>query len=83
MASPKTKSVIAKAKRIYSGGLRGLLEADHLGRFVAIEPESGDYFLADTIDAAVGAAQAKHPSKLSYVMKVGHPAALHVGGFSV
>lgn len=34
----------------------------HPGRFVAIEPESGEYFLADTLDAAVQAARARYPA---------------------
>ena len=80
MVSADTRSVIDRAKRIYAERLQATLEADHRGRFVAIEPESGDYFLADTFDAAVAAARAAHPSRLPHVMRVGHAAALHIGG---
>jgi hypothetical protein len=80
MVSTQTCSVIERAKRIYEDRLRAPLEADHLGRFVAVEPESGEYFLADTFDAAVAAARAAHPTRLPHVMRVGHPAALHIGG---
>jgi hypothetical protein len=45
MVSPDTKSVIERAKRIYAEQLRAELEPRHLNRFVAIEPESGDYYL--------------------------------------
>ena len=37
--------------------LQAALEAHHRGRFVAIEPESGEHFLADTLDEAVRAAR--------------------------
>ena len=57
-----------------------VLEALHPGRYVAVEPESGDYFLADTLDAAADAAQAAHPDRRSHVLRVGHAAALHLGG---
>ena len=59
------------------------MEAGHPGRFVAVEPESGEYFLADTLDAAVAAARAAHPARLPHVLRVGHPAALHIGGARV
>lgn len=80
MVSAHTKSVIERAKRIYDERLRAVLEASHPDRFVAVEPESGDHFLADTFDAAVEAARAAHPSRMPHVMRVGHAAALHIEG---
>jgi len=80
MISAETRSVIDRAKRIYAEQLRAVLEANHAGRFVAIEPESGDHFVADTLDAAADAAQAAHPTRRSHVIRVGHVAALHIGG---
>ena len=80
MVSDQTQSVAERAKRIYDERLRAALEAGHPGRFVAIEADSGEYFLADTLDAAVRAARARHPARLSHVVRVGHPAALHLGG---
>jgi hypothetical protein len=80
MISADTRSVIDRAKQIYAERLQAALEADHRGRFVAIEPESGEYFLADTLDGAVRAARARHPARLSHTVQVGHPAALHLGG---
>lgn len=83
MASTQTQSVAERAKRIYDERLRIALEAEHPGRFVAIEPESGDHFLDDTLDGAVRAARARHPARLSHVVRVGHPAALYIGGVEV
>jgi len=80
MISPDTRSVIDQAKRLYANQLQVALEADHQGRFVAIEPMSGDYFLADTLDGAVQAARTRHPARLSHTIRVGHTAALHLGG---
>lgn len=80
MLSADTKAVIDRAKRIYAEQLRGVLESQHLNRFVAIELESGEYFLGDTFDLAVKAAMAKHPSRLSHTIRIGHHAALHIGG---
>jgi hypothetical protein len=80
MVSSDTKAIIERAKQIYAGQLRAVLEPQHLNRFVAIEPESGEYFLGDTFDEAVKLARAKHSSRLSHTIRIGHRAALHIGG---
>ena len=82
MVSEETKSVISRAKEIYERRLRSRLEADHMGQFVAIEPDSGDFFLGDTFDEAVKLARSKYPSKLSHTIRVGHAAAFHLGEMS-
>ena len=42
MVSAETKSVIDRAKQIYARQLQSDLESQHMDRFVAIEPESGE-----------------------------------------
>ncbi len=79
MASAETKTVIARAKQIYVSQLQADLEARHQDRFVAIEPESGEYFLGDTFDEAVKAARTKYPSRLSHTIRIGHRGAFHLG----
>ena len=79
MVSPETRSVIDRAKHIYATQLQRDLETEHLNRFVAIEPESGEYFLADTFDEAVKSARTKYPSRLSHTIRIGHSAAFHIG----
>jgi hypothetical protein len=80
MVSDETQSVMERAKRLYAGQLQADLESRHMGRFVAIEPESGEYFLGDTFDEAVRAARTKYPSRLSHTIRIGHRAAFHIGG---
>ncbi len=83
MVSAHTRSVIARSKKLYSERLQTELEATHRDRYVAIEPDSGDYFLADTMDGAVRAACVKHPGCITHIIRVGHPAAVHTGEMSV
>jgi hypothetical protein len=80
MVSPETKSVIDRAKRLYADRFQTELESRHIDRYVAIEPESGEYFLGDTFDEAVKRARAKYPSRLSHTIRIGHRAAFHIGG---
>jgi len=78
MVSAETKSVIERAKQIYVSQLQADLESQHIDRFVAIEPDSGDYFLGDTFDEAVKSARTKYPSRISHTIKIGHGAAFHI-----
>ena len=79
MLSDKAKLVAEKAKRIYEELLRDRLESSDHGRFVCIEPESGDFFLGDTFDEAVNHAIDAHPDRLTHTLRVGHAAAIHMG----
>jgi hypothetical protein len=79
MVSAETKSIIDRAKRLYANQLKSDLEPRHMDRFVAIEPESGEYFLGDTFDEAVSNARTKYPSRLSHTIRIGHRAAFHIG----
>lgn len=79
MISEESRQVIRKAKELYERNLKHDLETTQRDKFVAIEPESGDYFVGDTLDDAVKLARNKHPGKLSHTIRVGHRAALHMG----
>lgn len=70
---------VQKAEGIYESRLQGILEPSHDHEFVAIEPESGEYFLGKTLNDAARAARAAYPSRLTHVIRVGHKAAIHLG----
>ena len=72
-------SVAEKARKIYEERLKAELEPAHNDEFVAVEPESGDFFLGKTLSEAIGASRAKHPGKLAHAFRVGHRAAVHFG----
>ena len=78
-AESEIEQFVRKAEEIYATRLRAVLEPGHLGEFVAIEPESGDYFLGTTLSEAMGAARRSHPNRLAHAMRVGHKAAIHFG----
>ena len=78
MISNETRVVIDQAKAIYER-YREALEAEHRDQFVAIEPVSGDRFVADSFNAAVRAARSAHPSRLSHTIRIGHDAVFHIG----
>ena len=79
MASRKDDDIVQHAERIYEERLRAKLEKSHPNAFVAIEPVSGDYFLGETLSEAGIAARKAHPDRLSFIMRVGHRTAVHIG----
>ena len=55
--------------------IRNMLEPQHLGEFVMIEVDSGNYFLGDTPRQALMKARASHPTQAFCLIRVGYPAA--------
>ena len=73
-------SISEEAKVVYELELRDRLEATHRDKFVAIEPTSKAFFLGDTFIAAALAAKEAFPGRTSFVLRIGHDAAFHIGG---
>jgi hypothetical protein len=81
MVSPELEAIARRAEQIYDERLRAQLEPTHRGWIVAIEPDSGDYFLGRTLEEASAALEKVHPSKvhLSYALRVGFPSVYEIG----
>ena len=79
MLSDKSKQIANKSKKLYDEQLREKLEGSDHGKFVCIEPQSGEYFVGDTFDDAVNKAIDTYPDRLTYTLRVGYSAALHLG----
>lgn len=79
MISEQSKAVAASARKIYEFQLREELERKHAGKYACIEPVSGRYFLGETFDQAVNAALDAFPTRLTHTLRIGHPAAMHLG----
>ena len=75
-------TVSETAKQVYETELRDHLESKHRDQFVAIEPKSKAYFLGETFIAAAMAAKDAYPDRKSFVLRIGHDAAFHIGATS-
>ncbi len=79
MVSQKTEDVVRRATQLYEEKLRDKLEQSNMNDFVAIEPDSGEYFFGKTLSEAIQASRAAHPDRLVFGMRVGHSAAVQIG----
>ena len=75
-------SIAERAKQYYEAELRTKLESNHLNEFVAIEPVSKSFFLGASFIEAAFAAKTAYPERKSFVLRVGHEAAFHIGSRS-
>ncbi len=80
IAADERDELIERGQAVYDEHLKPLLEPEQRGRFVAIEPETGRYFLGDTGTEALVAARAAMPESLFYLTRVGQRTAHTVGG---
>ena len=74
--------LVERGQAFYDEHLKEELEPEHTGRYVAIEPDSGRYFLADTGTDALKAALAEMPGALFYLARVGYRTADALGGYA-
>jgi hypothetical protein len=75
-------SIAEAAKRVYEADFKESLEARHRDEFVAIEPESRSHFIGETFIEAAMAAKKAFPNRKSFVLRIGHKAAFHIGASS-
>jgi hypothetical protein len=64
--------IVEKGQRIYET-IKDKLEPEHKGEIVAIEVETGDYFLGRRVIEATDKAREKYPDKVFYVARIGFP----------
>ena len=70
-------------KEIYERDIRSQVEADHHGKVIAIDVDSGDWALGESVLAASAAARRlreRRPDAAIWLMRVGYPALRSFGG---
>lgn len=72
-----TKAIAERGQKIYEDRLKEKLEPLHKGKIIAIEVETEDYFLGDSVIEAVNKAKEKHPDKVFFIARIGYKA-VHV-----
>jgi len=71
--------LVRRGQDYYERVLRAKLDPAHRGEFLAIEVETGDYALGDSTLDALDKAEAKHPDRVFYIMRIGYRTAGRLG----
>jgi len=70
MQPQNIQDISQKAEEIYTR-IKGEMEPSSNGKHIAIEPESGEYFVGETMDEAVSKLREKYPDKIFFVRRIG------------
>lgn len=81
--SERLERLAGEGERFYVERLRDVLEPGQVGRFVAIEPETGSYFVGVNGSEALAAAHKAVPDGLFYLKRIGFEYAYRMGGRSL
>ena len=73
------RELARRGREYYDRVLRAKLEPEHTGKFLALEVETGDYELGDSQLEALDRAEAKHPDRVFYILRVGYRTAARLG----
>lgn len=77
------KSIAKRGEKFYDENLKEILEPEHFGEFIAIDPDSGRYFLGKTGGEAIREGEREFPDKILCPARVGYRAAYKFGGSSL
>jgi hypothetical protein len=80
-ASIDLDPLVEGGQRYYDEHLRDTLEPEQTGRYVAIDPATGQYFIGDTGTEALLEAHRAFPQTLFYLARVGYLAADTLSGY--
>jgi hypothetical protein len=64
--------IVEKGQRIYER-IKDKLEPEHKGEIVAIEPDTGDYFLGQSVIEAIEKGRERYPDSVFHVIRIGYP----------
>jgi hypothetical protein len=67
------QEIVDKGEALYEA-VKDQYEPEHKGKFLAIEVESGNFYMGDNSMIAVEKARAANPEKLVYLKKIGFSA---------
>ncbi|HUD05674.1 MAG TPA: hypothetical protein VMR18_01990 [Candidatus Saccharimonadales bacterium] len=70
LTPPNIQELSTKSRARYQE-IESQILPDNEGKFVAIEPETGEYEIGDTRETAVDKIRSKHGNKLVFVRKIG------------
>jgi hypothetical protein len=71
--------IAARGKAIYDRQIRALVEPQHIGKYLVINVETGEYELDADDETASRRAYQKYPGGALYGMRVGYPAWGRIG----
>jgi peptide subunit release factor RF-3 len=77
------EEIARRGQELYESGIRKQVEAGNEGKIVAIDIETGDFEVADTVVAATERLFERHPNAQPWGIRIGHRTVYHFGSRSL
>jgi hypothetical protein len=71
--------IVRLGKERYERNIRHRVEAQHKGKLLALDIQTGDYEIDVQAGPAVDRLKDRHPDAIVFVLRVGHPTAYKLG----
>ena len=75
-----SEEIVQRGREIYEEQIRAGVEAEHTGKFLVVDIETGMYEIDASELAAFDRVRAKHPNAALYLLRIGYDTAYRVGG---
>jgi hypothetical protein len=75
--------IVERGQALYDQQIREKVEPQHNGKFLVLDIETGEYEVDMDSRAAFDRADAKRPGAPFYILRVGYPTAVRLGGHSL
>jgi hypothetical protein len=82
MARPRytRDEIVERGQALYDQQIRTTVEPEHNGKFLVLDVETGDYEVDTDSRAAFDRAEARRHGGPFYILRVGYPTAVRLGG---
>lgn len=76
---PSAQEIGRRGQAIYESSIRPLVEREHVGKYLVIDIETGEYDIDEDRMAVSERAVARWPQGLRYLMRIGYRAVGRIG----
>ena len=82
MSHPRytSEEIVQRGQALYEEQIRAEVEAEHTGKFLVVDIETGMYEIDASELAAFDRARAKHSDAVLYLLRIGYDTAYRIGG---
>lgn len=77
------EEISRRGQALYETQIKQQVEADNYGKIVAIDIETGDFAIADTVLLATNQLFDRCPTAQPWIIRIGHRAVYHFGARSL
>ena len=75
-----SEEIVRRGQQLYDEHIRAEVEPEHTGKFLVVDIETGEYEIDRESLPAFQRALAKHPGAALFLVRIGYPTAVRLGG---